>query len=76
MTEIPRVAVGHDHDRLRSVRLGVAERIERRRRARRALSGDDARLRRVDVDAAGEVFAVTEQHERTQRRVVLELVEG
>jgi hypothetical protein len=38
--------------------------------------GDDARLRRVDVDAAREVLAMTEQDERAQRRVVLVLVEG
>ena len=74
--EIPRVAVRHHHDRLRPARLGIPQRIERRRRARRALAGDDGRLRRVDVDAAREVLAMTEQDERAKRRVVLVLVEG
>ena len=76
MSEIPRVAVHHDDDRLRSMRLRIAEQIERRRRARRALPGKDARLRRVDIDAAREVLAMAEQHERAQRRVVLVSVEG
>jgi hypothetical protein len=37
VSEIPRVAVRHDDDRLRSMRRGVAEHIERRRGAHRAL---------------------------------------
>jgi hypothetical protein len=70
VAEIPGVAVRHDHDRFRAVRRGVAEGIERRHGARRTLAGDQAGLRRVDVDAAGEILAVAEQDERAQREVV------
>jgi hypothetical protein len=49
---------------------------ERRPCARRPLAGQDAGLRGVDVDASGKVFAVTKEHERPQRRIVLVLVEG
>jgi len=41
----------------RPARLAVAEDVDRRRRARGTLSGDDARLRRIDVDAAREIVA-------------------
>src|SRR5207249_11921390 len=74
MSEIPRVAVRHDDDRLRSMRLGVAEHIERRRGARLALARNDSRLRGVNVNTAREILAVAEQHERTERRVVLVLI--
>src|SRR5207247_11050464 len=70
VAEIPRVAVHDDDDRLGPARLTVAEHVDRRRGSRRALSGDDARLRGVDVDAAREVLAVAEQDERAPRRAV------
>jgi hypothetical protein len=76
VSEVPRVAV-HDHDDgLGQVRLQFAERVDRFRSAQRPPAGNDSRLRRVDIDAARKVLAVTEQHERAQRWIVLVLVEG
>jgi len=75
VAKIPRVAMGRDDDRLGPVRQRLAERIEHVRRGQRPPSGDDCRLRRVDVDAAGKIVAVSEQHRRAQRRIVLVLVE-
>ena len=75
MPEVPGVAVHDHHHRLRHGGVDLPSGSTTAAR-QRALARDDGGLRRVDVDAAREMLAVTEQHQRAQRGVVFVLVEG
>jgi hypothetical protein len=53
------------------MRCCFAERIDHSRPVECPLPRRDGGLRRVHVDAAREIFAMSEQHHRAQRRIVV-----